>query len=228
MTTLPDHYRTLHVQPDAPAAIIHASYRTLVQRALGGNHSSDEITQLDAAYVVLGDPQRRAAYDLERSTAPDSTRHDKEDQTGATPGARSCLFCGTPLALERALERDDECGQCASPLYPAERHRLEYSGQRMLRRIAKRHAITVSVTWPQTVPIEGEMRDLSLNGMSFASVVRFELNQVVKIECSELRALGRIAHVERDADQRGRFTAGVEFLTLRFRQARGTFVSAEA
>ena len=223
MSAAPDHYRTLHVQPDAPAAIIHASYRTLVQRALGGNHSSDEIAQLDAAYVVLGDPQRRVAYDLERLSGSDSTQHDNAEQTGA-PGARSCLFCGTPLALER----DDECGPCASPLYPAERHRLEYSGQRMLRRIAKRHAITVSVTWPQTTPIEGEMRDLSLNGMSFASTVRFELNQVVHIECSELRALGRIAHVERDTDARGRFTAGVEFLTLRFRQVRGTFVSAEA
>jgi hypothetical protein len=227
MSAAPDHYRTLHVQPDAPAAIIHASYRTLVQRALSGNHSSDEIAQLDAAYVVLGDPQRRAAYDLERLSGPDSTRHDKADPTGV-PGARSCLFCGTPHALDRALERDDECGQCASPLYPAERHRLEYSGQRMLRRIAKRHPIAISVTWPQAAPIEGEMRDLSLNGLSFASTVRFELNQVVQIECSELRALARIAHVERDTDAHGRFTAGVEFLTLRFRQVRGTFVSAEA
>ena len=31
----PDYYRILHVQPDAPAPIIHASYRTLVQRAFG-------------------------------------------------------------------------------------------------------------------------------------------------------------------------------------------------
>ena len=224
MSAAPDHYRTLHVQPDAPAAIIHASYRTLVQRALGANHSSDAIALLDAAYVVLGDPQRRAAYDLERLSGSDSSQHDTADHAGAP----SCLFCGTPHALERALERDDECGRCASPLYPAERHRFEYSGQRMLRRIAKRHGITVSVTWPQPAPIEGEMRELSLNGMSFASTVRFELNQVLRIECSELRALARVAHVERDTDDRGRFTAGVEFLTLRFRQVRGTFVSAEA
>jgi predicted TIM-barrel enzyme len=98
----------------------------------------------------------------------------------------------------------------------------------MLRRIAKRHGIAILVTWPQVAPIDGEMRNLSLNGMSFASGVRFELNQVVRIECTELRALARVAHVERDAHDAGRFTAGVEFLTLRFRQIRGTFVSAKA
>jgi hypothetical protein len=98
----------------------------------------------------------------------------------------------------------------------------------MLRRVAKSHGITILVTWPQAAPIDGEMRNLSLNGMSFVSGVRFELNQVVRIDCTELRALARVAHVERDAHGAGRFAAGVEFLTLRFRQVRGTFVSAEA
>jgi hypothetical protein len=224
MSAATDHYRTLHVQPDAPAAIIHASYRTLVQRALASDRSSDEIALLDAAYAVLGDPQRRAAYDLVRlSGGSASSSHDTAEQSVAA-GTRSCLFCGTLHTLDRALERDDECGQCASPLYPAERQRFEYSGQRMLRRIAKRHPIAIFVT-PQTTAIAGEMRNLSLNGMSFASPGRFELNQVVLIECSELRALARVAHVERDTHNG--FTAGVEFLTLRFRQVRGTFVSAE-
>jgi hypothetical protein len=223
----PDYYRILHVQPDAPAPIIHASYRTLVQRALGASHSSDEIALLDTAYAVLGDSQRRAAYDLARLSGQQSGTDDATGLAGG-PGARSCLFCGAPHELERALELDDECGRCASPLYPAERHRFEYSGQRMLRRVAKSHGITVLVTWPPAAPIDGEMRNLSLNGMSFVSGVRFELNQVVRIECTELRALARVAHVERDAHGAGQFTAGVEFLTLRFRQVRGTFVSAEA
>jgi hypothetical protein len=49
----------------------------------------------------------------------------------------------------------------------------------------------------------------------------------VRIECTELRALARIAHVERDANGTDRFSAGVEFLTLLFRQVRGSFVSDE-
>ena len=227
MTAPPDYYRVLHVQPDAPAAIIHASYRTLVQRALGTTRGSEEVALLDAAYAVLGDPQRRASYDLERLAGPDAKRHDTLDENGA-PGPRNCLFCGAPHGLQRVLERDDECGRCSSPLFAAERHRFEFSGQRMLRRIPKRHAIDVWVTWPQTAPLQGELRDLSLNGMSFASVVRLQPNQVVRIDCSELRALGRVAHIERNPDSGPAFNVGIEFLTLRFRHVRGSFVSTEA
>jgi hypothetical protein len=223
MSASPDFYRVLHVQPDAPAAIIHASYRTLLQRAVG---DSDETALLDLAYATLGDPQRRMAYDRERAAALGGVpQHDTVDAAGA-PGTRNCLFCGAPHGLQRVIERDDECGRCASPLFAAERHRFEYSGQRMLNRIPKRHGIDVWVTWPQAAPIRGSMRDLSLNGIQFVSAVRLQPNQVVRIDCSELRALGRIAHIERDK-QSGGFKAGVEFLTLRFRQVRGTFVSAE-
>jgi hypothetical protein len=226
MRAPPDYYRILHVQPDAPAAIIHASYRTLVQRALGTTRGSEEVALLDAAYAVLGDPQRRASYDLERLSRRDARRHDTIDEAGA-PGTRNCLFCGAPHGLQRVLESGDECGRCASPLFAAERHRFEFSGQRMLRRIPKRHLIDIWVTWPQTSPIRGELRDLSLNGMSFAAGVRLQLNQVVRLDCSELRALGRVAHVGNDTENSQAFSIGVEFLTLRFRQIRGSFVSTE-
>jgi hypothetical protein len=228
MTAPPDYYRVLHVTPDAPASIIHASYRTLMQRALGAGATANEIASLDMAYAILGDPQRRATYDHDRLGLTDTATPGAIDERGGTPGSHSCLFCGATHVSERALERDDECGRCASPLFAAERHRLEYSGQRMLRRIPKQRAIAIWVTWPQAEPIPGEMRDLSLNGMQFVSAVRLQINQVVRIDCSELRALGRVAHVEADAaGDAERFSAGVEFLTLRFRQIRGTFVSAE-
>lgn len=174
MSVPPDHYRVLHVQPDAPAAIIHASYRTLVQRALGASGGGDEIAKLDLAYAILGDPQRRAAYDLERMAQ--TGVHDASDPTG-TRGTHNCLFCGAAHGLTRVLERDDECGQCASPLYATERQRFKYCGQRMLDRIPCTHSHRA---------------------------------------CRE------------DPESRGHFRAGVEFLTLRFRQIRGNFVSAEA
>ena len=230
MSAPPDYYRILHVQPDAPAAIIHASYRTLLQRALGAGHGSDEIALLDMAYVILGDPQRRSAYDRERLGQSDTDDTHDLSATAGTAGAagtHDCLFCGAPHGLQRVLERDDECGHCASPLFAAERHRFEYSGQRMLNRIPKQHGIDIWVTWPQPTPIRGEMRNLSLNGMSFVAPVPLQLNQVVRIDCSELRALARVAHVERDTEGGVGFHAGVEFLTLRFRQIRGSFVSAE-
>lgn len=229
--TPPDYYRVLHVTPDAPAAIIHASYRTLLQRAQGAGAAGAQVTLLAEAYAVLGDPERRAAYDAARS-AGTTGRHrlaaaPGDDEPTITAGMRTCLFCGTPHGFTRKPDRDDECGRCASPLCPAERHRLEYSGQRMLARIPKQRMIEVRVTWPQPAPFASEMRDLSLNGMQFVAPMQLELHQIVRIDCSELRALGRVAHANPQPAAFDCWITGIEFLTLRFRQVRGSFVSTE-
>jgi hypothetical protein len=52
--------------------------------------------------------------------------------------------------------------------------------------------------------------------------------QVVKVDSDVCQALGRVAHCERHESLPDRWTAGLEFLTLRFRKSRGTFVSARA
>ena len=62
----PDHYRLLHVQPDAPAEVIKASWRTLLGRLrqhpdLGG--STAQAAALNQAWAVLGCAAQRAAYD---------------------------------------------------------------------------------------------------------------------------------------------------------------------
>ena len=72
MSRLRDYYRILHVQPDAPTAIISASYRTLMQQLrnhpdLGGDHENAVL--LNEAHAVLTDPERRAAYDASRADA---------------------------------------------------------------------------------------------------------------------------------------------------------------
>ena len=228
MSAMPDYYRILHVQPDAPLAIIHASYRTLQQRMKNGAGFGfdGDAALLEEAYAVIGDVQRRAAYDLQRDVAAEQTTapHDRDPETLAT---NTCLFCAAPHGLQRAIDRDDDCSRCASPLYPAERHRLEYSGQRMLSRIPKQRDIEIYVTWPQSQPFTAKMRDLSLNGMQFTAGMRLHQSQIVKIRGRELEALGRVAHSNRVADAVDRWTTGVEFLTLRFRQSRGTFVSAQ-
>jgi hypothetical protein len=227
----PDYYRVLHVQPDAPTAIIHASYRTLLDRAHGTVDANARRNLLAEAYAVLGDPERRAAYDAQRSTAATGryriATEPGEDEPTLASGIRTCLFCGMPHGLSNRPARDDECGRCASPLCPAERHRFEYSGQRMLTRVPKQRTIELRVTWPQETPFTSEMRDLSLNGMSFAAPMRLELHQIVRVDCSLLRALGRVAHVTEDPAALERWVTGIEFLTLRFWQVRGSFVSAE-
>jgi len=234
MNALPDYYRILHVQPDAPMPVIHAIYRTLLQRLQSSATFAGEADAvlIDEAYAVLGNAQRRAAYDAQRRSNASQTPPPREapaaDEHSDTLVMNVCLFCGAPHGLQRQIERDDDCGRCGSPLCPAERHRLEYLGQRMLSRIPKQHAIDIYVTWPQAEPYVGQMSDLSLNGMQFSCVTRLQSNQIVKIICSELHALARVAHATRDIGTADRWITGIEFLTLRFRQLRGSFISAEA
>ena len=232
-----DYYQILLVVPDAPAAMIEASYRTLKQRLRAKPGSVAAEALLDEAYRVLSDPEQRAAYDLDRDVAlsqreaADFAATAVLDPDAARYAAHRCLFCGTEHGLDHALERDDDCRECTSPLYPAERHRLEYSGQRMLRRMPGRRAIDLYVSWPQAAPYAAEMRDISLNGMQFAVGAPLQPNQIVKIDCASCAAVGRVAHCDRDrsdADGVARWLVGVEFLTLRFRKSRGTFVSARA
>jgi len=61
----PDHYATLGVAPDADAAAIKAAYRRRSTQAHpdkpGGSH--EKMQAINAAYDVLSDKRRRAAYD---------------------------------------------------------------------------------------------------------------------------------------------------------------------
>lgn len=227
-----DYYRILHVHPDAPTEIIHASYRTLMQRLrnhpdLGGDH--DNAVLINEAYAVLSDPVRRAAYDTSRPAqhAPDATRA-QEASAGeiieSVAGVR-CGFCGAPHRLERALAAEDECARCASPLFPAARQRLDYSGQRMLTRMPKELSAELFTAWGQERAHAAEVRDLSLNGMLIATRARLAPNRVVKVDCEICRTIARVAHCRRDPADSAGWLAGLEFMTLRFVKSRGGFVS---
>lgn len=61
-----NYYRILNVQPDAPHAVIKASYRALMSTLrqhpdLGGDHATAAL--INEAWHVLGDEGRRQAYD---------------------------------------------------------------------------------------------------------------------------------------------------------------------
>jgi len=66
-----DWYRVLQVDPRAHPEIIEAAYRRLVAKCRPEVDPSpgarDRLAQLRAAWNVLGDPQRRAAYDRRRA-----------------------------------------------------------------------------------------------------------------------------------------------------------------
>jgi curved DNA-binding protein CbpA len=64
---LPDHYELLQISPNAEPETIHRVYRLLAQRYHPDNQHTGDETRFRAlvdAYDVLGDPERRAQYDV--------------------------------------------------------------------------------------------------------------------------------------------------------------------
>ncbi len=67
-----DHYKVLQVDSEAEADVIQAAYRRLAQKyhpdVASGTAAADRMAAINAAWAVLRDPARRAAYDRERAT----------------------------------------------------------------------------------------------------------------------------------------------------------------
>lgn len=70
LSRMRDHYVVLQVQPGAEVEVIRAAYRVLA-RKYHPDHGGDaaRMIALNDAWDVLGDPDRRAAYDASRAEA---------------------------------------------------------------------------------------------------------------------------------------------------------------
>jgi curved DNA-binding protein CbpA len=67
-----DLYEVLEVSPHASSEVIKAAYRTLIEKHHPDKHPEDRralaeeaSTRLNAAYAVLGNPQKRSKYDFD-------------------------------------------------------------------------------------------------------------------------------------------------------------------
>ncbi|MEE9335632.1 MAG: DnaJ domain-containing protein [Granulosicoccaceae bacterium] len=125
-----NYYRILHVQFDAPPAVIKASYRTIMQKLrahpdLGGEEWNAGL--INEARNVLLDPILRADYDLQRRKAsaaanPNSDQmhaqtdiggrphHDSKQWERAVDAARQAETCGSELAADTRLSQS--CLSC--------------------------------------------------------------------------------------------------------------------
>ena len=71
MTTIPDHYAALGIDPTADPEVITAAYRALAKKfhpdtgAAAGTASAERFDAIQQAYEVLRNPDSRRAYDLE-------------------------------------------------------------------------------------------------------------------------------------------------------------------
>ncbi len=85
-----DHYEVLGLYPDAPDEAIRAAYRALAaryhpDRNPGNDDAELQFKRINAAFRVLGDPERRRQYD-ELTQSPDAGSTEPATATDADAG----------------------------------------------------------------------------------------------------------------------------------------------
>jgi len=87
-----DPYKTLQVDPEAEAEVIAAAYRRLARKyhpdSTGGNDvgAASKMAGLNAAWEVIGDPVKRAAFDRERALREALSRRASDPPQGPAAG----------------------------------------------------------------------------------------------------------------------------------------------
>lgn len=85
-----DPYKVLQVDSEAEDEVIQAAYRRLARKYhpdVAGAEGAARMTSLNAAWELLRDPRRRAAYDRERSqTARQPTDPPSDTTSAGAPG----------------------------------------------------------------------------------------------------------------------------------------------
>lgn len=238
-----NYYRILHVQHDAPREVIRSSYRTLMQRMrmhpdLGGNHA--EAALINEACAVLTNPAARTAYDARLAAGSSGTGFDAA--ADGTPGATAakcphrtdpasgsqCPFCLAACRPAALLVPEEQCRRCGSPLYPAQRQRMEACGQRAIARVPRRIATRFWTRWPQAVGRRGRTEDVSLAGIQLRTGQRLAPGQIIKLDAGVLDAIARVVDSHSVAGNGSAlWRNGLEFMTLRIRRSSGTFVSID-
>lgn len=98
-----DAYKTLQVDPEAEDEVIQAAYRRLAQKYHPDRQPDDEgverMVAINAAWELLRDPARRAAYDASRATASRPAAAAPFDPTRSAappPAGRRSTASGAP------------------------------------------------------------------------------------------------------------------------------------
>jgi hypothetical protein len=221
-----NYYRVLHVQPDAPAAVIKSTYRTLMQKLkmhpdLGGDTWNAAL--VNEAYAVLRDPLERERYDrqilkkLQQRVSPN-------DGDSAWSGQRGhCLFCKSVFLILPGRARGEACMECRSPLQGDGSNETQINLRRMAARIERTFDITYYTYWPQS-PHRAVAMDFSPTGIAIAGADHFFVGQLVKIESELLSAVAQVKNQESPGEVSGPIRVGLKFITVSFNLPRGTFV----
>lgn len=227
-----NHYRLLHVQSDAPAAVIKASYRALMalhHPDVGGDHAMAAL--LNEAYAVLSDTTQRAAYDKQRA-AKAGRASFREQRGGTSPSApprhsaptAACPLCH--LGMPAQLHADSRCLRCRAPLAPVRRpgEKDGTTERRRMLRVSKSDWALLYQSWPSEVT-DVRMRDLSLDGISIYSGTEFPVHRTIRVVGAAFDVVAVIVSCR----QVGKvFTLHARLITALFTNATGGFVSKTA
>lgn len=231
-----NHYRILHVQPDAPLEVIKASYRTLMQKLgshpdLGGDDWNAAV--INEAYRVLANPALRRDYDRQlrslhsgldpagrRATSSSALHGAQQPPRGYATGRTHCLFCGSGAPTGSPGYSDTAvCVSCGSPLGRVTGRRPGNNERRAVKRVPLRDDILFYSKWPQAVPHRGQVSDLSPLGMQFLAPRPLPVHQVIKLEGRGLSAVARVTRCARAAHYREvQHLIGVRFVTMSVRK----------
>ncbi len=111
-----DHYKVLQVDSEAELGVIKAAYRRLAQKFHPDRAGDDvdarkKMIALNAAWEIMRDPAKRAAYDRERSAGA--------SQPGPAGAARPPAHGGRPAGGPGRSGSDWQAGPDASTARPA-------------------------------------------------------------------------------------------------------------
>jgi len=244
-----NYYRILHIQNDAEAEIIKASYRTLSRQSTGKTQQL-----LDEAFYVVGDPLRRRQYDTLQRLHPHSTSIEKLQYAerlkkqpngsiktalstiglGDKPGTALshayqsaikyyCKFCKIPYANGTFMELERFCMDCSSPLsLPADY--FANAPRRSLPRIQQSKQANIYEYWPGN-PKQVLLEDLSPTGLSFSASQPLEIYQVIKVDANHFKAVAEVVYCR---DDNAMNSIGASFLTIEFLNTTGSFLSTSA
>jgi hypothetical protein len=219
-----NYYRILQVQPDAPAEIIRAGYRTLMLELknhpdLGG--STYEASLLNEAYETLNDPERRADYDKKIQASRFKRAAASSEPPPAPSDPTRCPFCKKQLTP--AARTGKTCPICNVPLPFSQQSNLDRESRRTIARMKKNDCIVYSCTWPETRK-EGTMIDLSPKGMRFICSEKLNPGTVLKITTPLFKTCGVVTN-QRQENSDASYTVGVSFIAVIFKETRGAFIS---
>ncbi|MBT8099981.1 MAG: DnaJ domain-containing protein [Gammaproteobacteria bacterium] len=245
----PNYYDVLHVSRSAPEEVIRSSYRAMMQQLknhpdLGGDPATASL--INEAYAVLTNASRRAEYDARLDLMdvfangvgdrPGDVAETSESAAAAgeeeAPAQRiinpykQCAFCEAAHGHGQVIEANALCESCGSPLAVAENRRMESSDQRAVARIDKQQNVRFFTHWPQREGFAGQTEDISLNGLRLVTGHDLVAGQCIKIISNVVEAVGNVTHCNWSRRRwKTKCVAGVSFVTLRFPQPVGGFVS---